>query len=158
MRHTVVEQPRCDGRLGTVHSRDALTRRTLLGAALLSVVGCRKPVKLVAPAPAVEPDAAALLSARTIEQLLLASYDAKITRASARNRARLQVARAVHAAHLDALQGTSSTTADIAVVANLRRALRTSVVTLRGLSLAAIDGTNAALFASIAASHETSSR
>ena len=65
----------------------------------------------------------------------------------------------MHATHLAALKSAdlnAPDVADIAVVTNLRRALHGSVATLRGFSLAAVNGTNAALFASIAASHEAS--
>jgi hypothetical protein len=171
MGHTVVEQPHPDGTLGAVQSRYALTRRTVLGAAVLALVGCGKHTKPATPPPAADPDADALASAAAIEQVLLASYDARIAAASARVRPRLQVARAIHATHLGALHGSASTPAastpaastppastPAASVADIRRALRASVATLRRLALAAEEGANAALLASIAASHETSLR
>lgn len=137
----------------------AISRRALLAGALVTLAGCGKHRRPTPPAPVVAPDAAALTSARTLESLLLASYDAKIANATVRHRAVLQVARAVHATHLAALKSADLNApdrADIAVETNLRHALHGSVATLRELSLAAVDGTNAALFASIAASHEAS--
>jgi hypothetical protein len=125
----------------------------------LSVVACDKHTKRTVQTPPADPDAAALVTARALEQLLLASYDAKIAHASARHRPPLEVARAIHAAHLDALHGTTgATTADIAVVSNIRHELLVSASTLRGLSLDAVNGGNAALLASIAASHQTSAQ
>jgi hypothetical protein len=141
-----------------VQSRGVLTRRALLGLVGLSVVACDKHPKRTVQAPVVVPDAAALVTARNLELVLLASYDAKIAHASAGRRPALEVARAIHLAHLDALHGTTSSAADIAVVPNVRHELRVSVATLRGLSRAAMDGANAALFASIAASHQTSAQ
>lgn len=138
--------------------RAVLSRRALLGLAALSVAGCGKHNKPISskPTPVVPPDAAALVTARGGERLLLASYDAKIAHASTRELPRLQVARAIHATHLSALSGTPSSSADIAVVTDLHHALRASARQLRSLALAAQLGANAALFASIAASHETS--
>lgn len=148
-----------------MQSRYALTRRTVLGAAVLALVGCGKHTKPARPPPAADPDADALASAAAIEQVLLASYDARIAAASARARPRLQVARAIHATHLGALHGSSSTppasTSPASTpieVADIRRTLRSSLATLRRLALAADEGANAALLASIAASHETSLR
>jgi hypothetical protein len=145
-----------DGRLGTVQPRAVFSRRALLGLAALSVAGCGKHTKQIVPKPAIAPDAAALVTARNGERLLLASYDAKIAHASARELPPLQVARAIHATHLSALHGTTSSDAGIAVVAKLRHALRSSARDLRSLAFAAQSGANAALFASIAASHEAS--
>lgn len=103
------------------------------------------------------PDAAALLSARTGEQRLLAAYDAKIAHASAKERARLQVARAIHATHLSALHGTASAAGSAGHrLHHLPAALHASAHQLRGLALAAAVGDNAALLASIAAAHEAS--
>jgi hypothetical protein len=141
-----------------VQSRGVLTRRALLGLVGLSVVACDKHTKRTVQAPVVPPDTDALVTARNVELLLLSSYDAKIAHASARHRPGLEVARAIHMAHLDALHGTTSSTTDIAAVANVRHELRVSVATLRGLSRDAVDGANAALFASIAASHQTSAQ
>jgi hypothetical protein len=143
-----------------VQSRGVLTRRALLGLIGLSVAGCSKHAKAIPPKPAVVPDAAALASARASEQMLLDAYAAKIRAAPVHERAPLVVARAVHATHLAALHGTpaplgtAATAGTIAVP--LRSALRASATSLRRFSLVATDGGNAALFASIAASHETS--
>jgi predicted small lipoprotein YifL len=154
MCHTVVEQTRPSGTLATVQ----ISRRAVLLAAVLSVAACGKRPNPVVPPQAVNPDAAAIATAQDIERELLATYGDKIANASARERPALEVANAVHAAHLAALHGSTSTTSVITARTHLRRALKKSAVTLRGLSLAAVDGANAALFASIAASHETSAQ
>jgi hypothetical protein len=133
-----------------------LSRRAVLGIAVLAVAGCGKHPKPAARAHLSVPDADALLTARNGERALLASYDAKIAHATKRQLPRLQVARAIHATHLDALHGTAAGTADIAVVTHLRQALRASAKQLRSLALAATNGTDAALLASIAASHQAS--
>lgn len=98
------------------------------------------------------------MTARNGERLLLASYDAKIARASAHELPRLQVERAVHGTHLAALHGTPGSATDIAVVSDIAKALRSSARTLRRLALAAADGRTAALLASIAASHAAGPR
>ncbi|HEX3823292.1 MAG TPA: hypothetical protein VHV79_02370 [Mycobacteriales bacterium] len=138
--------------------RAAVSRRALLGLAALSVAGCTKHSKHPATTPKstspVVPDAAALLSARTGEQRLLAAYDAKIAHAAAKERARLEVARAIHAAHLSALHGAPLPSEQR--IRHLPAALRSSAHHLRGLALAAVVGENAALLASIAAAHEAS--
>jgi hypothetical protein len=141
-----------------VQSRGVLTRRALLGLIGLSAVGCSKHAKPIPPKPAVVPDAAALASARAGEQMLLDSYAAQIRATALHKRAPLEVARAIHATHLAALHGTPPTagTTATAGAVPLRSALRASAASLRGFSLDATDGGNAALFASIAASHETS--
>jgi hypothetical protein len=139
-----------------------LTRRALLGLALLTAAGCGKHHKDAATTPpgtsAPVPDEAALQLARDNEQVLLASYAVKIKHAKAAARPQLEVERAIHAAHLSALHAAKPDGADIAVVSNLPRELRRSAHQLRGLALAATEGPNAALFASIAASHEVSTR
>lgn len=152
-----------------MQSPGRLTRRALLGLAGLAVVGCTKHATHVPPKPAVVPDAAALAKARSSEAALLASYDAKIASSPLPKRAPLLVARAIHATHLAALHGTSPSPSPSTGAASpaastsqvnphLRAALRVSAVQLRGLALTATDGTNAALLASIAASHETSAQ
>jgi hypothetical protein len=148
-----------------VQSPGRLTRRALLGLAGLAVVGCTKHPTHVPPKPAVVPDAAALASARSSEAALLATYDAKIASSPLHKRAPLLVARAIHATHLAALHGTATGTgtgtgagSPVGSTSHVKRALRASAVQLRGLALAATDGTNAALLASIAASHETSAQ
>jgi hypothetical protein len=128
----------------------------VLGVAALTVAGCGKHAKPVVRTPVIVPDADALVTARNGERLLLASYDAEIAHASKRNLPHLQVARAIHATHLDALHGTPASAADIAVVTNVRHTLRASAQQLRALALAATNGSNAALLASIAASHQAS--
>lgn len=107
---------------------------------------------------AAPPDEAALQRARDGEQVLLASYAAKIAHAKPRHRPALEVQRAIHTAHLSALRAAKPDGADIAVVSNLHHALRSSARDLRALALAATSGANAALLASIAASHEVSAR
>lgn len=156
-----------------MQSPGRLTRRALLGLTGLAVVGCTKHPTHAPPKPAVVPDAAALANARSSEATLLAAYDAKIASSPLPKRAPLLVARAIHATHLAALHSTSpspspSTSPSTSpgspvgstsqVNPHLRAALRASAVQLRGLALAATNGTNAALLASVAASHETSAQ
>jgi hypothetical protein len=119
------------------------------------VVGCSKHPKPAPPRPVIVPDAPALAIARSSEQALLDTYAAKIRATPLHRRAPLQVARAVHTTHLAALSTATSTGGTGVVTSGLRAALRASVVQLRGLALAATDGANAALLASIAASHES---
>jgi predicted small lipoprotein YifL len=156
MWHTVVERVDPDGTLTSVQ----ISRRAILVATVLSVAACGKHPKPVPPAPVVNPDAAALLTAQGIERGLLATYNHRIKHASAHEKPGLEVALTMHTAHLEALHGTAgtATTGTAPAVHPLKAVLRSSAATLRGLSLAAIDWTNAALFASIAASHETSTQ
>jgi len=99
------------------------------------------------------PDAAALTEARVSEARLLASYDVKIATLPLHKRAPLQVERAIHATHLAALRGTSHERPASRPVQNLPAELRASAQRLRRLALAAVDGSHAALLASIAAAH-----
>jgi hypothetical protein len=128
----------------------------LCGAAVV-LAGCRAKTTATRTATSPSPDAAALLTARSTEQSLLASYDATIASLPLHKRAPLQVERAIHATHLEALHGkpppSSSATPS---ASSLHHALRASARQLRALSLAAVDGGNAALLASIAASHTAS--
>jgi hypothetical protein len=152
MWHTVVEQVHPDGTLATVQ----ISRRAILLATVLSVAGCGKHLKPAPTPPAVNPDAAALATAQDIERRLIATYDHLIRHASPHRRGVLEVARAMHTAHLEALHGTAVSDPPATVAHHLDAALRSSATTLRTLSLAAVNGADAALFASIAASHETS--
>jgi hypothetical protein len=126
---------------------------------VLALAGCSKhshAKSATTPSPRLTPpDDAALQRARDLEQLLVASYDAKIATAKARHRPLLEVQRAIHAAHLSALRAKPDA-AGITVASNLRHALRSNAHELRGLALAATSGANAALLASIAAAHEVS--
>jgi hypothetical protein len=135
-----------------------ISRRAVLLAAVLSVAGCTKHAKPTVPVKPVNPDAAALVTAQDIERQLLASYHHKIRHASAHQRPVLEVERAIHAAHLEALHGRATSGTVASIVPDLDSALRSSAATLRGLSLAAVEGADASLFASIAASHETSAQ
>jgi hypothetical protein len=154
MGHTVVEPRGASGTLATVQ----ISRRAVLVAGLLAAVGCGKRTNPPVPVQAADPDAAAVTTARNIEAELLATYHAKIANATATQRPQLQVELAIHAAHLAALHGAPTSVATVTARPHLRRALISSATTLRELSLAAVQGTNAALFASIAASHETSAQ
>jgi hypothetical protein len=99
------------------------------------------------------PDAAALTAARRDEAALLAAYDAQIRTQPAHKRAPLQVERAIHATHLAALQGPAASARRARASSDIAGALHASTAVLRRAALAATDGNNAALFASIAASH-----
>ncbi|HTW20233.1 MAG TPA: hypothetical protein VME70_08495 [Mycobacteriales bacterium] len=133
-----------------------MSRRSLLIAAAVTVAGCGKHHRPRPKPPATVPDATALAAARDLERMLIASYDAKIATAGPKRSAQLEVAKAIHGTHLAALHGAPAGSADTAVATNLHKALRQSVRTLRQLATAASSGMNAALFASIAASHEVS--
>jgi hypothetical protein len=151
----VVERWVRDGRLDTVK----LGRRAVIGGGLLAVAGCRSGSN--APAPrrtTTSPDAAALAQARDAEARLLASYDAAIKRLPLHRRAPLEVERAIHATHLAALKGTALPPRRGHTGHDLSAALRSSAARLRRLALAAADGSNAALLASIAASHTASAQ
>jgi predicted small lipoprotein YifL len=138
-----------------VQRHPVLSRRALLGLTAVAIAGCGKHKTLsLPPKPVVVPDAAALAAARNIEASLLASYDAKIARASPRQRAKLEVERAIHATHLSALHGTMRSAVAIPASKHLEVTLHASVASLRRFALKAQAGTNAALLASIAASHD----
>jgi len=103
------------------------------------------------------PDAAALSKARDGERGLLAAYDVKIAHASAHEQPQLRAARAIHASHLSALSGKPAHVGTAGHrVHDLPHALAASASELRSLALAALVGQNAALLASIAASHQAS--
>lgn len=136
-----------------------MTRRALLGVVAVTLVACgkkRNPGTPPTTPPPVPPDTAALTDARKGEEELIAWYDKAIARASLRHRPALQVERAIHVTHRAALRSTPADAVGLPIIANLRQALRTSARRLRRHALAATDGNNAALLASIAASHEVS--
>jgi hypothetical protein len=137
-----------------------ITRRALLGCAGVVLVGCRGGSAKQAPTPAQPgPDAAALATARRGELRLLLSYDAAIGRASVHQRPPLQVARALHAAHLTALGATAPPVGRRGLrIPDLPSAVAASARSLRELAIAAHDGRNAATLASIAASHAATGR
>lgn len=162
------------GTLGAVRPAPTLTRRALLGAAVVTVAGChhssRRPAAATPP-----PDAAAIRTATIDELELVATYDKLIRNAPAAKRPALEVERAIHATHLAALHsvnptglnptglnptGLSSPTAgpvrSSTVAEGIPAALRKSIGQLQSLATAAIVGANAALLASIAASHQVS--
>jgi hypothetical protein len=152
-----------------VRPAPTLTRRALLGAAVVTVAGChhssRRPAAATPP-----PDAAAIRTATIDELELVATYDKLIRNAPAAKRPALEVERAIHATHLAALHsvnptglnptGLSSPTAgpvrSSTVAEGIPAALRKSIGQLQSLATAAIVGANAALLASIAASHQVS--
>jgi hypothetical protein len=116
-----------------------LTRRALLGAAVLVLAGCRSH----GHATPRDADADALASARAGETALLSSYAEGTPDHTA------------HLAHLQALGGTPPTPAarSGATVAPAYTDLRGSVAVLQGAAVRARAGATAAAFASIAASH-----
>jgi hypothetical protein len=131
-----------------------LTRRAALGLAALSVVGCHGSADSPGRSPAAGPDAAALATAREGELRLLAAYRARLRSVPLHKRAPLQVELAIHTAHLGALPRVpSATPTPHPPTGHLSEALRVSAAELRRLALGAVDGANAALLASIAASH-----
>jgi hypothetical protein len=98
----------------------------------------------------VDPDAAVLVSARNSEAVLLAASAA----------AGLVEEAAMHRQHLTALGGvqTVPTTLNTPARSTIRALLRDSADKLRSAAVGAIDGSTAALLASIAASHEVTAR
>lgn len=137
-----------------------LSRRAVLGLAAAALAGCQRK----APrrrAPVADPDAAAMATARQSEQQLLAMYDAAIATATGDTGDLLGVERAEHAAHLAALEGATvaaTTPTSVPPFQRLTSLLRESADTLHGLAIAAVEGGNAAVLASIAASHTVRSR
>jgi hypothetical protein len=131
----------------------------VLGLAVVAVAGCHKAAKRSSFTTA-NPDADAIATARDIERGLMAEYDTKIAAASAATRPNLVVQRAIHATHLRALEaGTAGSPPPVASAGRrLKADLNASVGRLQQLALRARNGENAALFASIAASHEVSLR
>ena len=143
-----------NGTLGPVR----LTRRSLLGLAAVAVAGCHKAAKHGTATRKLIPDASAIYVARQIEHDLLAGYDKKIAAASAATRPGLVVQRAIHATHLKALGTGYAGPARFGnrITPGIHAELRQSVGELQQLALKATDGANAALLASIAASHQVS--
>lgn len=133
----------------------------MLGAGLLLVAAC-KHTSTSSQATTVDPDAAVLNQARLAEQQLIAWYDGAIAVTSG-NVEVIAAARASHAAHLAALHGgapampipTPSPAGTIAP--SIVSLLTSSTTTLRRAAVNAVDGTNAALLASISAAHQVSS-
>lgn len=123
-------------------------------AALTACNGKRATTGSSTPAPTPTPDAAALAAARRGELDLLAAYDRKIKHTALHRRGPLQVERAIHETHLSALHGVETDHAK--PPASIQHELLRSATLLRRLSLSATNGTNAALLASIAASHMAS--
>ena len=132
-----------------------LSRRSLLGLAALTLAGCHKAAKRPPATPPTVPDGHAIFVAKRIELDLLALYDTKIAAASATVRPQLVVQRAIHATHLKAL-GTSKVGAPDPATRGIKAVLRTSIGQLQRQAMRADSGANAALFASIAASHQVS--
>jgi hypothetical protein len=121
-----------------------ITRRTVLAGGLVTLVGCSHPQRTPPPA-APAPDAAALASAIAVEQQLLGAATDPATQAT-------------HAAHLTALGGSTPPSASPPAAAGsadaTRVMLRASAQSLHGAAVTAVIGRHAAVFASIAASHE----
>jgi hypothetical protein len=133
-----------------------ISRRAALGGAAVAVAGCQSRTKSTPSPTTREPDAAALATARRFETELLAAYDRMIKRTPLHARGALQVERAIHSTHLTALHGKPAHSSPAAQRDSAVALLRASAGQLRRLALAATDGGNAALLASIAASHTVS--
>jgi hypothetical protein len=116
----------------------------LLGLAALGLAGCKAGSS--ASATHTDPDRSALAVARSAEQVLVAACDA----------AGLTAESAIHAEHLAALGGSVPVPRALNTPAAhaIRALLRDSTDSLRGAALAAVSGAHAAVFASVAASHE----
>jgi hypothetical protein len=92
------------------------------------------------------------------EQSLINAYQDALTTATPKAKARLEVELAVHQTHLSALRAfrppVTATNPPTAIRAkHLPHALRSAAADGRRAAVNAIDGSNAALLASIAASH-----
>lgn len=140
-----------------------LSRRTLLAGAVLTAAGCSSHHSASNRQAAVDPDAPLLVRAHDDEATLIAGYDALLAHATGQRRAQLLVQRAAHSVHLEALavhRNTASASASAAVVprgSQLQRELTTSARRLQTAAETIRDGGNAALLASIAASHQAMS-
>jgi hypothetical protein len=141
-----------------VKSAATITRRSFLGAGLLTVAACKHGSS--PSTPRVDPDSALLESIRATEETLIAGYDALLAKASGATADRLAAERAGHVQHLAALHGaepppgsTHRTSAPTSLRA-LREEIAGTGATIHDAALAAVDGTHAAILASIAASHE----
>lgn len=102
--------------------------------------------------PRVAPDAAVLADAHGPEAALIGAYTLAIASAKGSELARLTAERDLHRAHLARLgarSGIAGFTGD-----SIHERLRLSVAHLRSLAVSAVDGPDAAVLASIAASHE----
>jgi hypothetical protein len=142
-----------------VKSAAALSRRSLLGLIVLAVAGCKHGSSRTAAQAAGAADA--LASARASELSLLTAYgNARDLGLSGAEAARIEAERALHVAHFHALGGASEplATGASAAATSIRTQLRTSAATLRAAAVVAVDGADAALLASIAASHEAAGR
>jgi hypothetical protein len=142
-----------------VRPAGSITRRSVLAGSLATVAACSHPHPRSTP-PKASPDAASLAQARAGEAELIAVYDAAIVAARGRRVDTLTTARDAHAAHLAALAGTSTPapTATLPPFSEIDALLRGSAASLRTFAVSAAIGGNAAVFASIAASHEVSTR
>ena len=138
-----------------------ITRRSVLAGGLIALAGCTHSAPKATPRRTVA-DAGALSEARASEQALLAAYDALLPTVEGDELSRRTAERALHAEHLAALHPPTSpsvtpltTPADtpLPTVDDVRRLIVESETTFRGLAVGAVSGDNAALFASIAASH-----
>lgn len=81
---------------------------------------------------------------------IVGAYDAAIASATGSQLTRLAAERAVHAQHLAALHAAPSATP---LPGDIKALLRSSVAELRAAAVTAVDGANAALLASVGASH-----
>ncbi|HVX70563.1 MAG TPA: hypothetical protein VHA79_12835 [Mycobacteriales bacterium] len=125
-----------------------LSRRSILGLAALGLAGCKAGSS--AASGRAEPDAAALVAARSSEAVLVAACMATGLAGEA----------VVHRQHLAALGGTETvpTTLNTPARSAVRALLRDNADKLRSAATGAVDGSTAALLASIAAAHEVAAR
>jgi hypothetical protein len=125
-------------------------------AFLAACSGHNKPKKSAAPPP----DQAAMQSAYRDELKLIGLYQAAIKSSSADTQAKLEVELAVHQTHLSALKtfATAATFSQVGTVTvkELKHQLRTAATAGQLAAVNAAEGDNAALLASIAASHTIS--
>jgi hypothetical protein len=135
-----------------------ITRRSLLGLSAAVLAACSGKKHRPSAAPP-HPDDAAMVAAHLEEQALISAYTSALADAKPKQQAHLEVELAVHRTHLAALSGyppRPGTAVPIVAPAGIRRALAASAGTARAAAVDATDGSNAALLASIAASHSVS--
>jgi hypothetical protein len=127
-------------------------------AVFLAACSAKKHPRAKAAPPA---DQAAMTAAYQQEQTLIDAYQDALAQATPKLKARLEVELAVHQTHLSALKAfrppVAATASPSTVhLTHLRSALRAAATAGRQAAVNAVDGANAALLASIAASHAIS--
>jgi hypothetical protein len=136
-----------------------LTRRSLLAGSAAFIAACsgKKHPKTSSAPP---PDQAAMQTAYREEQKLIGLYKDALKQASPATQAKLEVELAVHETHLSALHAFAvpTTYSPVGGVTDkqLKHTLHAAATSGQQAAVNATEGSNAALLASIAASHTIS--